>query len=125
MDMDSAHSFCTSWLAAWTGNHPDELVEFYTTEAFYSDPAYPDGLKGTKEILPYFRKLLARNPDWKWEAEEIIPTLNGFVLKWKAHIPSANGIVREKGLDIVEIRDGRISRNEVYFVRLPLRDHRK
>lgn len=72
--------------------------------------------------MPYFRKLLARYPDWVWESEKIIPTLNGFVLKWRAVIPSTNGIVHEKGLDIVGIQNGRITRNEVYFDRLPLVD---
>ena len=122
VDKDSAHNFCKRWLAAWTGNHPDELIEFYTADALYSDPANPEGLRGSNEILPYFRKLMARNPDWEWESEEVIPTLTGFVLKWRAVIPSTNGIVREKGLDIVEIRNGRITRNEVHFDRSPLVD---
>ena len=121
MDKDSAHDFCTLLHAAWTGNDLNRLIEFYTVNVYYSDPANPEGLKGSDEILPYFRRLLARNSDWKWESEEIIPALNGFVLKWRAVIPSSNGIVREKGLEIVEIRICRIARNKVYFDRLPLR----
>lgn len=123
MDKDSAHNFCKHLLAAWAGKHPDELIEFYTVDAFYSDPADPEGLRGSNEILPYFRKLLASYPDWIWESEEVIPTMNGFVLKWRAAIPSTSGIVHEKGLDIVEIRNGHITRNEVYSDGLPFVDH--
>ena len=108
--------------AAWTGNDLNRLIEFYTVNVYYSNPANPESLKGNDEILPYFLRLLTRNSDWKWESEEIIPALNGFALKWRAVIPSSNGIVREKGLEIVEIRIGRIARNKVYFDSLALRD---
>lgn len=53
-----------------------------------------------------------------WEAEELIPTPAGCTLKWKARIPVNGDEITEYGLDILEIRDGRISRNEVFFDRL-------
>jgi hypothetical protein len=108
-------SFCDEWLAAWTGNQPDKLLAFYTESAFYRDPAKPNGLKGHSELLPYFTRLLAKNPDWAWKALEILPTEIGFVLKWEATIPVGGRVIVETGLDIVELKDGRISRNEVYF----------
>src|SRR5579885_1606406 len=111
--------FVSEWLAAWTGNMPEKLRGFYTEDAFYSDPARPQGLRGA-EILPYFRKLLAKNPDWVWRAEEILPTAKGFCLKWRASIPGPNGSVETFGLDIVEITGGKISRNEVFFDRTAL-----
>lgn len=63
------------------------------------------------ELLAYFTKLLAKFPDWTWKAVEVIPSESGFCLKWEAN---ANGAVFV-GLDIVEMSDGKISRNEVYF----------
>lgn len=111
-------SFCKAWLDSWTGNKPEVLLKFYHADAFYSDPAKRNGLKGHAQLLSYFIKLLAGNPNWKWEAVEIIPTLNGFTLKWKATIPVANSFIEETGLDIVEIQDELIIRNEVYFDRL-------
>ncbi len=125
MDKDSAYNFCTHWLAAWTGNDPDKLMKFYAMDAYYLDPANPKGLNGSSEIFPYFRKLLARNPDWKWDSEEIFSTLSGFVLKWRAVIPTSSGTIQIKGLDIVEIREELITRNEVYFDRLPLQNPNK
>jgi ketosteroid isomerase-like protein len=58
---------------------------------------------------------LNNNPDWKWSAEEIIPTERGFVLKWKAVIPVRTKEIVEYGVDIVEVENGKITRNEVYF----------
>ena len=105
-------SFIESWLAAWTGGEPsvDHLVAFYTPDARYSDPAIAD-LRGTEALRAYFRKLLRRYPAWRWEALDILATESGCVLKWKAKLDDRSTI----GLDIVDLRDGLIVRNEVYF----------
>ncbi len=113
--MTNHSKFCDEWLAAWTGNRPDYLLTFYAKDAFYRDPARPQGLKGHDELLPYFKKLLAVNPDWTWKSLEIFPTAGGFTLKWEAKIPTKNGMITETGLDIVEMKNGNIFRNEVYF----------
>jgi hypothetical protein len=117
MKKTEAQAFCRKWLPAWTGNHPDTLGEFYSDNAMYIDPANKEGLRGRDQILQYFRKLLAANPNWRWEAIEIYPTDQGFIAKWKATIPVGSGTVVENGMDIVEIRTSRITRNEVYFDR--------
>lgn len=110
--------FCDKWLSTWTGNNPESLLAFYTEDVIYSDPAYPAGLKGHGQLLPYFSKLLSRNLDWKWEAVEIFNTSTGFTLKWKATIPIKDTEFVIYGLDIVEMSGELISRNEVYFDRL-------
>ena len=109
--------FCRRWLGAWEGNKPDGLIQFYSDDAVYIDPANKDGLKGRGRIFPYFKKLLAANPNWKWEAVQLFPTDHGFVVKWKASIPIGEETITEFGMDIVDIEWGRITRNEVYFDR--------
>ena len=111
--------FCRQWLQAWTGNKPELLRGFYSTDAFYRDPAKPNGISGS-ELLPYFQKLLGKNPEWVWKAVEILPTPKGFCLKWSATIPAGRQTIEETGLDIVELQNGKISRNEVYFDRVQL-----
>ena len=65
--------------------------------------------------MAYFTKFLSPYPDWKYEQVEIFPTENGFTLKWKVSLPINNDTVVEYGVDIVEIANDKIIRNEVYF----------
>jgi len=120
MKREEILDFCGRWLPAWEGNRPKDLIEFYSGDALYVDPANKLGLKGRDQILPYFKKLLAANPNWKWEPVELFPTDLGFVAKWKATIPIGTEVITEYGMDIVEIERGRIRRNEVYFDRSSL-----
>lgn len=115
MDQKQAVDFCNQWLPAWTGNRPDNLIDFYHEDVFYRDPTASKGITGRRKLLVYFKLLLKRNPDWVWTHDEVFETTNGFTLKWKARIPVGNKIVEEFGLDIVELQDGRIIRNEVFF----------
>lgn len=110
--------FCRRWLPAWTGNQPEMLLQFYTKNAFYADPAHPEGLQGHDQLREYFTKLLKSNPNWVWEPVEVFPTRYGFTLKWRAVIPVGKKKIVEHGMDIVELDDGKICRNEVYFDRI-------
>ncbi len=125
MNMEIAIRLCEDWLKAWSGNKPETLLAFYSEDAYYQDPAKPQGLKGVNQIIIYFKKLLAANPNWKWKREELYPTEKGFVLKWNARIPVGSEIVEEKGMDIVEVRNNLICRNEVYFDRTKLQSKLK
>lgn len=123
MNDENAKALCDRWLPAWTGGAKavDGLLACYTPDAFYRDPVRPNGLRGHGDMKAYFDKLLAKNPDWRWEVDEIFPTEKGFTLKWKATIPVDDRVVILFGVDIVETRGGQISRNEVYFDPSPLR----
>jgi ketosteroid isomerase-like protein len=120
MNAKEAEEFSRRWLPAWTGNRPEALIKFYSEDAFYSDPARRQGLRGYAELLPHLRKMLAANPDWVWELVEAIPTEKGFTGKWKATIPIGDMVVTEYGVDIVEVSGGKVTRNEVYFDRAAL-----
>ncbi|WXG44376.1 MAG: nuclear transport factor 2 family protein [Promethearchaeati archaeon SRVP18_Atabeyarchaeia-1] len=122
MKRREAEEFCGKWLPAWTGNQANALIEFYSDNAVYVDPANKEGIRGRDQILQYFRKLLAANPDWRWEAIEVFPTDHGFTCKWRATIPIGPETIIENGMDIVEIRTSKITRNEVYFDRSGLLD---
>ena len=117
---DALKDFLNRWLRAWTGNDPAGLMEFYAEDAFYSDPALRAGIRGRDAILNYFSKLLAANPAWEWNLLEVLAFSGGCAVKWQATIPASGAAVIEEGLDIVEIREGKITRNEVYFDRTGL-----
>ncbi len=113
-----ARKFAEQWLPAWSGNHPERLADFYADDAFYLDPGIPDGVRGKKDLLVYFRKLLAVNPNWVWQQIEGIPLEDGFLNKWLARIPVGSATLEIVGVCFVQLDDaGKIRRNEVYFDR--------
>jgi len=120
LDTGQARRFAERWLPAWSGNRPELLVSFYTDDVYYSDPARPQGVQGRAALLDYFRKLLARNPDWVWTQRGAIPLADGFLNLWHASIPAGGRRVELDGACTVQLRDGLIYRNEVYFDRAAL-----
>jgi SnoaL-like protein len=113
-----ARSFAQEWLPAWSGNRPEFLIDFYSDDTFYLDPGVPDGVRGKMALLEYFRKLLARNPDWVWTQIEAIPLEDGFLNKWRASIPVGSKVLDVIGVCFVQLDDaGKIRRNEVFFDR--------
>lgn len=112
MDNNALEKFCDQWLSSWTGGDPTELISFYSEDIFYLDPGNPNGIRGREQLLTYLAKLLRKFPDWIWSREELISSEKGFCLKWKATLNTGKTFY---GLDILEIEDGRITRNEVFF----------
>jgi hypothetical protein len=104
MSAAAAAQFAQRWLPAWSGNDPQRLAEFYSDDALYIDPGIPAGAHGKAELLVYFGKLLAHNPNWVWTQLEAIPLQDGFLNKWLVQLDAA----------------GKIRRNEVYFDRSEL-----
>jgi hypothetical protein len=115
-----AREFASRWLPAWTGNEPERLASFYTEDAFYSDPAVPGGIEGRPALTAYFTRLLARYPDWVWTNVGAVPIEDGFLNRWHARVPADGGAVEFEGVCTVQLQDGLIRRNEVYFDRTPL-----
>lgn len=115
-----ARQFADRWLPAWTGNDPERLIAFYSGDAHYSDPSVPEGVNGHNEILAYFRRLLARYPDWVWTNTAVRPLAGGFLNYWHAVIPVAGRVIKCDGVCTVILDGGLIVRNEVFFDRTTL-----
>ena len=120
MTAADARAFAEKWLPAWTGNRPELLASFYSPDAIYSDPAVPGGVRGHDAILGYFSKLLARNPSWVWTHTGSIPMQDGFLNQWHASIPVAVRTIEADGVCTVQLREGLIYANHVYFDRSEL-----
>jgi hypothetical protein len=117
-----ARDFAERWLPAWTGNQPERLVAFYTEDAFYSDPAVPAGMRGRAALLAYFGRLLALNSSWVWRQRGSLAIPDGFLNLWHATIPVADRVFEADGVCTVQLRDGRIYSNQVFFDRSELLD---
>ncbi|WDE04641.1 nuclear transport factor 2 family protein [Thalassomonas viridans] len=121
MDKETAREFASRWLPAWTGNKPEELASYYSDDCFYMDAGIPEGANGKHELIQYFTKLLAQNPDWVWTQLEAIPMEGGFLNKWLAKIPVGEKTLECIGVCFLQFDDkGKIKRNEVFFDRTEL-----
>jgi SnoaL-like domain len=121
LDADDARRFSELWLPAWTGNRPEYLASFYTEDAFYSDPGLPvGGVRGRRALLSYFTRLLRRFPDWTWSQRGSQPLKDGFLNGWHACIPVGQRVIEIDGVCSVQLRNGLIYRNVVYFDRSEL-----
>ncbi len=119
----AAGAFAERWLPAWSQVDPTALLAFYSDDAFYSDPARPQGISGRADLRAYFEKLLRRHAGWVWTHTGSLPLPDGFLNFWT--VKFAGGEIIE-GVCTVQLRDGLICRNQVYFDRsgLPLRGRR-
>lgn len=120
LDEREAAEFADRWLPAWTGNRPALLASFYTDDAFYADPGVRAGVRGQDALLRYFTKLLGRYPDWVWTHRGSLPLADGFLNRWHAAIPVGSEVIEVDGVCTVQLRDGRIYSNEVFFDRSEL-----
>jgi hypothetical protein len=120
LDAAAASEFAARWLPAWSGNRPELLASFYSADAFYADPAIRAGVRDRAALLAYFRKLLGRNPDWVWTHTGSVPLADGFLNRWHASIPVGERRVEVDGVCTVQLRDGLIYANEVFFDRSEL-----
>jgi hypothetical protein len=120
MNAEDARAFAERWLPAWTGNRPQVLASFYTPDAVYSDPAAPKGVRGREALEAYFSRLLAKNPEWIWVHRGSIPMEDGFLNLWRASIPVGERTVEAEGVCTVQLRDGLIYANHVFFDRSEL-----
>jgi len=120
LSAEQARVFAERWLPAWSGNRPELLASFYSADAVYSDPAIPDGVRGQAALFAYFEKLLARNPSWVWVHRGSMPMQDGFLNLWRATIPAGARTLVVEGACSVQLRDGLIYANHVFFDRSEL-----
>jgi hypothetical protein len=102
------------------GPDPAGLAAFYSDDAFYADPAIPAGGHGRQALTGYFTRLLGRFPRWVWTQTRATPLERGFLNHWRAEIPVAGRQIVATGVCTVQMRDGLIERNEVFFDRSEL-----
>jgi len=109
------------WFPLWVDGNAEKVVEVYSEDVVFKDPARPGGIFGKKAFLEYVTKVLKAFRRWDWDVKEIIPydEGDGFIIIWNVTVTVAatGGKAAFPGIDLVWTRDGKIARNEVYFDR--------
>jgi len=123
MDRNGMLSFATEVLQAWNTHDVERVVDCYTPDAEYRDPNTRGAVRSGDPMRRYLTKLFARwRMHWALREAHLFADGAGCAILWRATFRRCDGesTVDIDGIDFVEMRDGRIARNEVCFDRAQL-----
>lgn len=120
MDRRTMLNMADELLGAWNSHDVERVVSCYAADAEYRDPNTRGAVHGADAMRRYLTKLFAQ---WRmhWSVREayLFDHQQGCTVLWRATFrrPIGEATVEIDGVDYVEVRDGRIARNDVYFDR--------
>ena len=123
MDVEEARRLTEAILSAWNRQDVDGVLACYTEDCVYLDPNTRGPVVGHEAFRRYLGRLFQL---WKmhWSLREffLFEDGSGGAFLWHAQLtPASGGKTAEiDGMDLVMLREGKLSRNEVYFDRMVL-----
>jgi ketosteroid isomerase-like protein len=102
---------------AFNRHDPDGVASLLTEDTVFEDtsPA-PDGrrIEGKAAVAAFWREWFSRNPDARFEAEEIIVSGDRAVVRWVYHKVRNGQPWHLRGVDIFTVRDGKVAAKLAY-----------
>jgi ketosteroid isomerase-like protein len=102
---------------AFNRHDADSLAKLLTEDTVFEDtsPA-PDGrrIEGKSAVVDFWRGWFARNPDARFEAEDVFVSDNRAVVLWTYHKMRNGQPWHLRGVDIFTVRDGKIAAKLAY-----------
>jgi ketosteroid isomerase-like protein len=102
---------------AFNQHDADALADHLTDDTVFEDtsPA-PDGrlVEGKAAVVEFWRGWFARNPDARFEAEEVILSGNRAVVPWVYHKMRNGQPWHLRGVDLFTVRDGKVAAKLAY-----------
>src|SRR5215510_7281203 len=123
MDRHKMLALAEQFLDAWNTQDVDRVLSCYTTDLVYRDPNTRGAVQGTDSMRRYLSKLFGRwQMHWSLREAHLFDDGRGCNALWRAtfRLPGGEATIEIDGMDFVEVRDGRIHRNEVCFDRAQL-----
>lgn len=123
MNSDRRDRLVTRFLAAWTSQDVERVLDCYTHDLRYHDPNTRGDVNGRDAMRRYLTKLFAA---WQmtWVARDVFDLADGdgVAFLWHATFRRSGGekVVEIDGMDLAVLHGDRVARNEVYFDRTPL-----
>ncbi|HJP35782.1 MAG TPA: nuclear transport factor 2 family protein [Gammaproteobacteria bacterium] len=104
-----------TYYAAWSNHDVDAVMAYFTDDCVYEDVATGDLATGEKEIRAFAKKFLDGTPDVKVTPASI--TIGGAraAVEWIMSAGSGDEAWSVRGVAILVLRDGRISRATDYW----------
>lgn len=94
-----------------------ELGKLLTEDTIFEDTSpQPDGrrIEGRTDVVAFWEEWFARNPDARFEAEEIIVAGDRAVVRWVYRKSRDGHPWHLRGVDIFTVRDGRVAAKLAY-----------
>lgn len=103
--------------ATFNRHDADALAQLLTEDTVFEDtsPA-PDGqrVEGRSNVVAYWREWFERNPDAKFDAEEMIVSGDRAVVRWVYRKVRNGQPWHLRGVDIFTVRDGKVAAKLAY-----------
>ena len=102
---------------AFNRHDADALASLLTDDTVFEDtsPA-PDGrrIEGKPAVVEFWRSWFARNPDAKFEAEEMIVSHDRAIVRWIYRKMRNGQPWHLRGVDVFTVRDGKVAAKLAY-----------
>jgi len=106
-----------SFNEAFNRHDADRLSALLTDDTVFEDtsPA-PDGrrIEGKAAVAEFWRGWFVRNPDARFEAEEVIVSGNQAVVRWVYHKMRNGQPWHLRGVDVFTVHDGKVAAKLAY-----------
>jgi len=102
---------------AFNHHDADALAALLTADTIFEDTSPPpDGrrLQGRAAVVEFWRGWFARNPDARFEAEDIIVSGDRAVVLWTYYKSRAGQPWHLRGVDVFTVRDGKVAAKLAY-----------
>lgn len=113
----ATHSTIVSFNEVFNRHDADGLAALLTDDTVFEDtsPA-PDGrrIEGKAAVVEFWRGWFVRNPDSRFEAEEVIVSGNRAVVRWVYRKVRNGEPWHLRGVDIFTVRDGKVAAKLAY-----------
>lgn len=123
MDRQTMLALTEEFLGAWNTQEVDRVLACYTTDLEYRDPNTRGAVRGAEGMRRYLSKLFGRwQMHWSLREAHLFDDGGGCNLLWHATFRrrGSDTAIEIDGMDFVEVRGDRMSRNEVSFDRAQL-----
>jgi ketosteroid isomerase-like protein len=95
----------------------DALATLLTDDTVFESPApAPDGqrIEGKSAVLTFWRDWFTRNPDARFDAEEVIVSADRVVVRWVYRKMRNGQPWHLRGVDLFIVRDGKVAAKLAY-----------
>lgn len=118
---ESGLALVCAWAAAWSSGDLARLLACVSAEVVYEDTALGLVLIGQPVLRSWAAAVLAALPDLRLSPERVLQEGEQLAVQWQWQVTMQGEVHRGRGVSLVELAGGRISRYTAYYRPLPRR----